>query len=80
MFKQQIISQLANQLGNIVKTNPLADIEENCKALLKSAFEKMDLVTREEFDIQQKVLMHTRQKLEELERVVKQLEQQAGLK
>ncbi|GAB4191053.1 MAG: accessory factor UbiK family protein [Wenzhouxiangellaceae bacterium] len=42
------------------------DLEQQFRAVLQSAFERMDLVTREEFDVQQAVLARTREKLEEL--------------
>lgn len=50
------------------------DFEKNCQRILTSTFTKLDLVTREEFDIQTKVLLRTRKKLEELEAHIKTLE------
>ena len=50
------------------------DLERNFLALLNGAFEKMDLVTREEFEIQRKVLERTREKLEQLQDRVTALE------
>lgn len=50
------------------------DIERNVQATLRSTLAKMDLVTREEFEIQQQVLMRTRTKLDELEQQVRELE------
>lgn len=52
------------------------DAEKNIRAGLTSAFSKLDLVTREEFDVQQQVLLRTREKLEALEKRVSELEQQ----
>lgn len=49
------------------------DVEKNFKDVLQSAFTKMDLVTREEFDAQTKVLLRTRQKLEALEKKLDEL-------
>jgi len=49
------------------------DIESNVRSLLQSTLTKMNLVTREEFDVQSAVLQRTREKLEELEKVVSQL-------
>ena len=49
------------------------DIEGNVRSLLQSTLTKMNLVTREEFDVQSAVLQRTREKLEELEKVVSQL-------
>lgn len=50
------------------------DIEKNFHTLLKNAFNKLDLVTREEFDAQTKVLARSRKKIEALEEKVKELE------
>ena len=51
------------------------DVEKNVHTLLQGAFARLDLVTREEFDVQTKVLLRTREKLEALERLVAELEQ-----
>ena len=51
------------------------EIQEQFRAVLESTFDRMDLVTREEFEIQKKVLARTREKLESLER---ELEEKAG--
>lgn len=53
-----------------------SDIEKNAHVVLQAAFAKMDLVTREEFDVQQGVLARTRAKLEALEKKVAELEEQ----
>lgn len=52
------------------------DIEKNIKAALNAAFAKLDLVTREELEIQSAVLQRTRERLVELEQRLQQLEQQ----
>lgn len=49
------------------------DVESNVRSLLQSTLTKMNLVTREEFDVQSAVLQRTREKLEELEKIVSQL-------
>jgi len=51
------------------------DIEKNLKSALQAAFSKMDLVSREEFDIQAELLSRTRALLEELEKKISDLEQ-----
>lgn len=76
MIKQQIIEQITKQIDSLFKTSPIHDFEKNFKAILEACFDKLDLVTREEFDIQQKVLLNTRAKLEELEQIIRKLEQQ----
>lgn len=50
------------------------DFEKNMRAVMQSVFAKMDLVTREQFDVQTGVLEHTREKVESLERQVAMLE------
>jgi len=50
------------------------DIESNVRSLLQSTLSKMDLVTREEFDVQSAVLQRTREKLEQLEKQVEELQ------
>ncbi len=51
------------------------DIENNVRSLLQTALSKMNLVTREEFDVQSAVLQRTREKLEQLEKEVEQLKE-----
>ncbi|WP_292759788.1 ubiquinone biosynthesis accessory factor UbiK [Methylophaga sp. UBA2689] len=51
------------------------DAEKNIRAAMSSTFNKLDLVTREEFEVQSQVLLRTREKLEALEKRVEELEQ-----
>jgi len=74
MLNNEKLSELSNKIREIVKDSPLPDIEKNIDALLKSMFTKMELVTREEFDVQTGVLKRTRQKLEELEKKLSEIE------
>jgi len=74
MFNNEKLSEISNKIREIVKDSPLPDIEKNIDALLKSMFTKMELVTREEFDVQTEVLKRTRQKLEELEKKLSEIE------
>jgi ubiquinone biosynthesis accessory factor UbiK len=68
MLNNEKLNEISNKIREIVKDSPLPDVEKNIDALLKSMFTKMELVTREEFDVQTEVLKRTRQKLEELEK------------
>ena len=74
MLNNEKLRELSNKIREIVKDSPLTDIEKNIDALLKSMFTKMELVTREEFDVQTEVLKRTRQKLEELEKKLSEIE------
>ena len=73
MLTDDIKKQINQQLGNLLKNNPLSDMNENIKSIVMAIFHKLDLVTREEFDTQQKVLLATRRKLENLEELVQKL-------
>ena len=74
MLNNEKLSEISNKIREIVKASPLPDIEKNIDALLKGMFTKMELVTREEFDVQTEVLKRTRQKLEELEKKLSEIE------
>lgn len=52
------------------------DVERNIQAVLQEALTRFDLVSREEFEVQRQVLLRTREKLESLEKIVAELEQQ----
>ena len=74
MLNKDNIQNLSNKIRHIIKDSPVSDIEDNINALLKSTFTKMDLINREEFDVQTEVLKRTRAKLETLEAKILDLE------
>lgn len=74
MFNEDKIGGLSNKIREMLNNSPIADLEKNINALLKGAFTKMELVSREEFDIQAEVLRNTRQKLWDLEAKLAALE------
>lgn len=74
MLDSKVINEISNKIKEIVNSSPLGDVEKNINALLKSVFTKMELVTREEFEVQAEVLRNTRQKLELLEARLVELE------
>lgn len=71
----EIIARLTDAVPNTLRTVK-ADLEMNFRSILQAMFSKLDLVTREEFDTQTQVLLRTREKVEQLEQKIKQLEQQ----
>ena len=78
MLNTKFIDDLARQISNSIPAGVKGlqqDVEKNVRTLLQGAFARLDLVTREEFDVQTKVLLRTREKLEALERLVAELEQ-----
>ncbi len=74
MLENNKIQEISNKIRQVVENSPINDIENNINALLKSTFTKMDLVNREEFDVQTEVLKRTRSKLETLEAKIIDLE------
>lgn len=72
-FLNDLASRLSKALPDSVQKMQ-KDLEKNFHVILQSAFNKMDLVTRDEFDAQTKVLARSRKKLEELEAKIKTLE------
>lgn len=74
MFDPKKLDELGNRLSAMIAATPAADIEKNARALLSGFFGKLDLVSREEFDIQAQVLQRTREKLSALEARVAKLE------
>ena len=77
MIDAKVFEEFSARLGAIVAASPVADIEKNARALLSSFFAKLDLVSREEFDIQAQVLLRTREKLKALEERLARLEGRA---
>ncbi len=74
MSAPRILEDIGAKLSELAASSPAKDIEKNVKAMMGSAFGKLDLVTREEFDIQREMLAHARLKLGELENRVAELE------
>ena len=72
-----IFNDIQAKINEALEKSPAKDIEKNVKALMSQGFSKLDLVTREEFDIQTQVLARTREKLEALEKRVAELEAKA---
>ncbi len=74
MLDPKILEEFSAKMSALLANSPARDIEKNAKAVLSGVFSKLDLVTREEFDIQSQVLARTREKLKALEARVEALE------
>lgn len=74
MFNPKFFDEISAKLSELAEKSPAKDIEKNARALLAQGFSKLDLVTREEFDIQTQLLSRTLEKLAELEARVAALE------
>lgn len=75
MVNRQVFEEFSARMNELLAQSPAKDVEKNIRALMSSFFARMDLVTREEFDIQQAVLARTREKLAQLEQRLAELEQ-----
>lgn len=74
MLSSQVLNDLSIKIKEIVEKSPIGDAEKNIHALIRGAFTKMELVSREEFDVQTEVLRHTREKLTLCEERLAELE------
>ena len=74
MFNSPVINNLSNKINEIIKKSPLQDVENNINALIRGAFTKMELVSREEFDVQSEVLRNAREQLVKMEARLAELE------
>lgn len=70
---EEVIQSISDAMPSGL-TGLQADVEKNVRAAMSATFAKLDLVTREEFDVQTQVLHRTREKLEALEQRVTELE------
>jgi BMFP domain-containing protein YqiC len=73
-MNETLLADLSARLAAIAAANPAKDLEKNFRGMLSSAFARMDLVTREEYDVQVQVLARTREKLAALEKRLAELE------
>ena len=83
MIDSKAIDELAQKISGLMPPGVKElqqDLEKNVQGVLQAAFTRMDLVTREEFDVQTEVLARTRSKLETLERQIAALEERLAQK
>ena len=74
MLNQKILDEISSKIKELIAQSPAKDVEKNLRAMLQSLFSKLDLVTREEFDVQQEVLVRARENLSALEARITELE------
>ena len=71
---QRVATEMQNKVGDAIRNSPAKDLEKNVRTMMTQGFQKLDLVTRDEFDLQTKVLAKTREKLAALEAKVAEIE------
>ncbi len=74
MINPKVFDEISAKMSALLAATPAKDVEKNARAMLSSMFSRLDLVTREEFDVQSQVLARTREKLQALEARVDALE------
>jgi hypothetical protein len=74
MFDPKFLEDFAAKISTLAATLPAKDVEKNVRALLGGAFARLDLVTREEFEIQRELLARARTRVDQLEARLAELE------
>lgn len=73
---QKLLDEIGGKISQAIRNSPARDIEKNVRVMMQGALQRLDLVTREEFDVQQELLLRTREKLIVLEARLAELEAQ----
>ena len=76
LMDKRLFEDLSERIGEALRDSPAQDLEKNLRALLATWFDRMDLVLREDFEVQRKLLERAQAKLSELEARVRDLENQ----
>ena len=77
-MNEKLLSELSARLAEMAARNPAKDLERNARAMLAATFSRLELVSREEYDVQVEVLARAREKLAALEARVAELEARLG--
>jgi len=77
-MNDKLLSELSARLAELAAANPAKDLERNFRGLLSSALARLELVSREEYDVQTEVLARAREKLAALEARLAELETRFG--
>jgi BMFP domain-containing protein YqiC len=77
VVNEKLVDEISARIKDVMSRTPAADIERNMRATLAAWFARLDLVTREEFDVQSAVLARTREKLTALEARLAEIEKSA---
>ena len=77
-MNEKLLAELSARMAAFAAANPAKDLEKNFRGILSSTLSKLDLVTREDYDVQVKLLARAKEKLATLEARVAQLEARGG--
>lgn len=78
MSDRRFFDDLSERINEALRNSPAQDIEKNLRALLAGWFDRMDLVTRQDFEVQRKLLDAALEKLGALEQRLNDLERRGG--
>ena len=78
MIDKRLLDELGERLGEAAKASPAQDLEKNLRALLGGFFDRFDVVLREDFDVQKRLLERAQAKLAALEARLGELEARSG--
>jgi len=78
MQQNRLFEEISGKISALLAQSPAKDVEKNLRALLASFFSRLDLVTREEFDVQASLLARSREQINALETRVAELEVRAS--
>ena len=79
MKQSNWLEEFQKNVSDLIARSPAADIERNVKAFMSQAFSRMDLVTREEFDVQADLLARALKRADDLEKQLQALEQRINV-
>jgi len=77
MVDKRLSEELTERIGEALRNSPAQDVERNVRALLAAWLDRLDLVLREDFEVQKKLLERAQAKLADLERRIAELESRA---
>jgi len=80
MVDKRLLDELGERINEAFRSSPAADLEKNLKALLLAWFDRLDLVVREDFEVQKKLLERAHAKLADLEARIGELEARQKVK
>ena len=72
---KRFVDELSERIRKLVANSPFEDLQKNIKTILSSKLSKLDLVTREEFDVQQALLQRTKKSVKSMEQRIVELEE-----
>ena len=77
-MQKHLLDELGSRLDEAMRASPVQDLERNLRALLVTFFDRFDVVAREDFEVQRKLLARAQEKLAALEARIVELEARSG--